>query len=200
MQQIDGGETSKERDTTTEHPADPEVCMTFDDFVAARLDPLLRYATVLCYDPHLAKDIVQEVLLRAQQQWPRISATVDSPAAYVKRMVTNEFLSLRRRASTREVGTSLRVLDELGSPTADQTGQYDEREAMMARLATLPRRQRAALVLRYYEGYDDAAIATELECRPGTVRSLISRGLATLRIRSHSPVDDRPLTLAKEMG
>nr|WP_042188134.1 sigma-70 family RNA polymerase sigma factor [Kibdelosporangium sp. MJ126-NF4] len=174
--------------------------MTFDDFVAARLDPLLRYATVLCYDPHLAKDIVQEVLLRAQQQWPRISATVDSPAAYVKRMVTNEFLSLRRRASTREVGTSLRVLDELGSPTADQTGQYDEREAMMARLATLPRRQRAALVLRYYEGYDDAAIATELECRPGTVRSLISRGLATLRIRSHSPVDDRPLTLAKEMG
>ncbi|ALG12370.1 DNA-directed RNA polymerase specialized sigma24 family protein [Kibdelosporangium phytohabitans] len=122
--------------------------MTFDDFVAERLDPLLRYATVLCYDPHLAKDIVQEVLLRAQQQWPRISTTVDSPAAYVKRMVTNEFLSLRRRASTREVGASLRVLDELGSPTDDPTGQYDEREAMMAELATLPRRQRAALVMR----------------------------------------------------
>lgn len=172
--------------------------MTFDDFVEERLDPLLRYATVLCYDPHLAKDIVQEVLLRAQQQWPKISAKVDSPAAYVKRMVTNEFLSWRRRASAREVGTSLRVLDELGSPEADQTRLYDEREAMTAKLATLPRRQRAALVLRYYEGCDDATIAAELDCRPGTVRSLISRGLATLRIRSHSPVTDMPLSIAKE--
>lgn len=174
--------------------------MTFDDFVAERLDSLLRYATVLCYDPHLAKDVVQEVMVRAQQQWPRISATVDSPAAYVKRMVTNEFLSWRRRAATREVGTSMRVLDELGSPTADPTTQYDEREAMMAKLATLPRRQRAALVLRYYEGCDDATIAAELGCRPGTVRSLLSRGLATLRIRSHSPAVDRNLTVAKEMG
>ncbi|MBP2322119.1 RNA polymerase sigma-70 factor (sigma-E family) [Kibdelosporangium banguiense] len=168
--------------------------MTFDDFVAERLDSLLRYATVLCYDPHLAKDIVQNVLLRAQQQWPRITSEVDSPSAYVKRMVTNEFLSWRRRRSTREVGASLQVLDELGSPTADLTYRYDEREAMMAKLATLPRRQRAALVLRYYQGYDDAQIAAELDCRPGTVRSLISRGLSTLRIRSHS----MPPSMVKE--
>jgi RNA polymerase sigma-70 factor (sigma-E family) len=168
--------------------------MTFDDFVAERLDPLLRYATVLTYDPHLAKDIVQDVLLRAQQQWPRITAEVYSPSAYVKRMVTNEFLSWRRRKSTREVGISLQVLDELGAPTADPTRRYDEREAMMAKLATLPRRQRAALVLRYYQGCDDAQIAAELDCRPGTVRSLISRGLATLRIRSHS----MPPSMVKE--
>ena len=149
--------------------------MEFDDFVADRLDPLLRYATVLCYDPHLAKDVVQEVLLRAQQQWPRITATADSPSAYVKRMVTNEFLSWRRRAANREVGASLRTLDELGPPTADRTRHYDEREDMLARLAVLPRRQRAALVLRYYEGCDDAEIAAVLGCRPGTVRSLVSK-------------------------
>ncbi|KAA2252460.1 SigE family RNA polymerase sigma factor [Solihabitans fulvus] len=172
--------------------------MTFEDFVAERLDPLLRYATVLCYDPHLAKDIVQEVLLRAQQQWPRISTEVNSPAAYVKRMVTNEFLSWGRRKWTREVSAPLQTLDELGSPTADSTHRYDEREAMMAKLATLPRRQRAALVLRYYEGCDDAEIATALDCSQGTVRSLVSRGLASLRIRSHSPSASRTLSTVKE--
>lgn len=172
--------------------------MEFDDFVAERLDPLLRYATVLCYDPHLAKDVVQEVLLRAQQQWPRITAKADSPSAYVKRMVTNEFLSWRRRAANREVGASSRTLDELGPPTADRTRHYDEREDMVARLAVLPRRQRAALVLRFYEGCDDAEIAAVLDCRPGTVRSLISRGLATLRVRSHSPTTDNPVSLSRE--
>ncbi|MCS7477918.1 SigE family RNA polymerase sigma factor [Umezawaea endophytica] len=173
--------------------------MTFDDFVEERLDPLLRYATVLCCDPHLAKDVVQEVLLRAQQQWPRIEQA-GSPASYVKRMVTNEFLSWRRRLVNHEVSASLCALDELGPPTPDQTSGYAEREDMMARLATLPRRQRAAIVLRFYEGCDDAEIALVLDCRQGTVRSLISRGLAALRIRSHRPVEESPLSLVKEQN
>ncbi|TQS42480.1 SigE family RNA polymerase sigma factor [Cryptosporangium phraense] len=124
--------------------------MTFDDFVADRLDPLLRYATVLCYDPHLARDIVQEVLLRAQQRWPHIS-TLDSPSAYVKRMVTNEFLSWRRRKATGELTTSTAVLNDLGTPTADAADQHAERAAMLAQLAQLPRRQRVVLVLRRAE-------------------------------------------------
>lgn len=169
--------------------------MTFDDFVVERMDPLLRYATVLCYDPHLAKDIVQEVLLRAQQRWPHI-ATLDNPAAYVKRMVTNEFLSWRRRKATGEVVTSSVILDDLGEPTADPAHGHAERLAMTAQLARLPRRQRVALVLRYYEGCDDADIADVLGCRPGTVRSLLSRGLTTLRIRSHSPATDAPTRAA----
>ncbi|MBB4685098.1 SigE family RNA polymerase sigma factor [Amycolatopsis jiangsuensis] len=149
----------------------------FDDFVAARLDGLLRYATVLTDDPHLAQDIVQDVLLRAQERWDRIA----SPPTYVRRMITNEYLSWRRRAARRMVPSNHAVLDSLSPPEADPSVAYDERDEMLALLATLPRKQRAALVLRYYENYTDAEIADVLRCGVSTVRSQISRALATLR-------------------
>ena len=151
--------------------------MGFDEFVADRLDGLLRYATVLTDDPHLAQDIVQDVLLRAQQRWTKIEA----PATYVRRMVTNEYLSWRRRAVRRMIPSSHEMLDALGPATADPATAYDERDAMLARLATLPRKQRAAIVLRYYENYTDDEIAAVLRCGASTVRSQISRALATLR-------------------
>lgn len=154
--------------------------VTFEEFVAARLDPLLRYSARLCCDPHLAQDVVQEALLRAQQRWPRISA-MDSPEAYVKRMVTNEYLSWRRRRSTKDVAVSLSQLDGLTPPAADTSAHYDERDAMLARIACLPRKQRAAVVLRYYSGCDDTEIASLLGCREVTVRGYISRAIAKLR-------------------
>ena len=67
----------------------------FDQFVAERLDRLLRYATAITCDKHLAQDIVQNVLMRAQNKWDRIGA-MDVPYLYVKRMVTNDYLSWRR--------------------------------------------------------------------------------------------------------
>ncbi|OZM70476.1 SigE family RNA polymerase sigma factor [Amycolatopsis antarctica] len=150
----------------------------FDDFLDDRLDGLLRYATALTGDPYLAQDIVQEVLLRAQQNWHRI----ESPPTYVRRMVTNEYLSWRRRRSVRStVPSAPEVLDALGTPVADPSARYDERDAMRGRLAALPRKQRAAVVLRYYEDYSDAEIATELGCRESTVRSQIARALRALR-------------------
>src|SRR5215203_1768521 len=76
---------------------------SFDEFVVERLDGLLRYATVLTDDPHLAQDIVQEVLLRAQQRWAKIEA----PPTYVRRMITNEYLSWRRRRAARSVTPEL---------------------------------------------------------------------------------------------
>jgi RNA polymerase sigma-70 factor (sigma-E family) len=152
----------------------------FDEFVARGIDSLLRYATALTCDAHLAQDVVQEALLRAQQRWERISA-LDNPGAYVRRMVTNEYLSWRRRKVSREVALVLSDLDAIGPPTPDQAPRYDERDAMLARIARLTRKQRAAVVLRYYEGYSDEEIATALSCRIGTVRSHISRGLAALR-------------------
>jgi RNA polymerase sigma-70 factor (sigma-E family) len=159
-------------------PARPEgVTTSFDEFVEDRLDGLLRYATVLTDDPHLAQDIVQEVLLRAQQHW----AKIDSPPTYVRRMVTNEYLSWRRRAVRRVVPSSHEVLDALSPPEADPSAAYDARDEMLALLATLPRKQRAAIVLRYYEGYSDAEIGEVLRCGASTVRSQISRALATLR-------------------
>ncbi|MFD0202075.1 MULTISPECIES: SigE family RNA polymerase sigma factor [Saccharothrix] len=147
---------------------------SFEDFATRQVTPLLRYATVLTGDPHLAQDVVQECLLRAQQRWTRIAA-VDAPAAYLKRMVTNEFLGWRRR---RKAHTPLHAVDP---PGPDPSAHYDEREAMLQSIDKLPRKQKAAIVLRYYEGYDDAEIAATLGCSQGTVRSHISRALATLR-------------------
>jgi DNA-directed RNA polymerase specialized sigma24 family protein len=72
----------------------------FEEFVSARLEVLLRYATALSCDPHLAQDVVQEALLRAQVRWSRIGP-MDNPGAYVKRMVTNEYLSWRRHKARR---------------------------------------------------------------------------------------------------
>jgi RNA polymerase sigma-70 factor (sigma-E family) len=152
----------------------------FDEFAAAQITPLLRYATVLTCDPHLAQDVVQECLLRAQQKWARISG-VDAPGAYVKRMVTNEYLSWRRRRAAKDVATEHAALDVLGPPSADTTSGYDERDAMLRRIALLPRKQRAAIVLRYYDGYSDQEIAETLGCAVGTVRSQISRALASMR-------------------
>jgi RNA polymerase sigma-70 factor (sigma-E family) len=154
----------------------------FEEFVAERLDGLLRYATVLTNDPHLAQDIVQDVLLRAQQRW----AGIDAPPAYIRRMITNEYLSWRRRAVRRMVPSSHDVLDALGPPEADPSAAYDERDAMLGLLETLPRKQRAAIVLRYYENYSDAEIAAVLRCGTSTVRSQISRALATLRQVPHA--------------
>ena len=152
----------------------------FDDFVAERADRLLRYATALCCDRYLAQDIVQEVLFRAQRRWSRIAAT-DVPYLYVKRMVTNEYLSWRRRRAARDVAAAPEVLAALSPRVDDIATRHAERDAMRARIAVLPRKQRAALVLRYYEDSSDAEIAGVLGCAEVTVRSQISRALATLR-------------------
>jgi RNA polymerase sigma-70 factor (sigma-E family) len=156
------------------------VSTTFDDFVAERLDQLLRYATALTCDPHLAKDVVQEVLLRTQQRWRHIE-TADQPMAYVRRMVVNEYLSWRRRRANRDVMVAHAKLAELSPSVADQTGRYDERQEMLSRIVRLPGRQRAAIVLRYYENLSDPEIAAALGCAEATVRSHISRALAALR-------------------
>ncbi len=147
---------------------------SFEDFAAGQVTPLLRYATVLTGDPHLAQDVVQECLLRAQQRWARIGG-LDAPAAYLKRMVTNEFLSWRRRFKAH---VPIGGIDPTGG---DPTRLYDERDAMLRLIAKLPRKQKAAVVLRYYEGFEDAEIAAILGCSQVTVRSHISRALSVLR-------------------
>ncbi|MEU5694190.1 SigE family RNA polymerase sigma factor [Actinosynnema sp. NPDC020468] len=146
---------------------------SFEEFAAGQVTPLLRYATALAGDPHLAQDLVQESLLRAQQRWKRIG-DLAHPAAYLKRMVTNEFLSWRRRFVRHA------PLAEDAS-TADPTRAVDERDAMARSIARLTRKQRVAIVLRYFEDYEDAAIAEVLGCAEVTVRSHISRALTTLR-------------------
>jgi len=156
--------------------------MRFEDFAAARLPSLLRCAVLLCGDPHEAQDLVQEVLTRALVKWERIGR-LDEPYAYVRRMVTNEFLSARRRRRIRTV--PLAPGHDRSAPAAPDP---DGGDTLWGRLAALPRQQRAVLVLRYYEGLGDGEIAEILRCRPGTVRGYASRALATLRIEI---TDDR---------
>jgi RNA polymerase sigma-70 factor (sigma-E family) len=160
--------------------------VTFEQFAVARLPSLVRYAIVLTGDRYLAQDIVQEVLARAQVRWRRISAA-DSPEAYVRRMVLNEYLSWRRSWAARKVhpvGERLVDIDDARGGVHDHAQGVVEADELWARLAMLGRRQRAVLVLRYYEQMDDEAIADLLGCAPATVRSHASRALKTLRLTS----------------
>jgi len=151
---------------------------TFDGFVAARLPVLLRYATVVTCDPHLAEDVVQEVLVRAQARWGRI-ATFEQPEAYLRRMVLNEFLSWRRRLGNRTVPKWTQTPPARAD--GDLAEELAERDALLRLIAELPPRQRAVIALRFYEDRSDAEIAELLGCREGTVRAHCSRALATLR-------------------
>jgi RNA polymerase sigma-70 factor (sigma-E family) len=155
--------------------------MTFEEFAAARLPSVLRFAAVLTGDRGLAEDVVQEVLIRASARWQAI-AILDRPEAYVRKMIVNEYLSWRRR-SWRLVlsGTGA---DLHGRPAPDHAAGYAERDAIWAELAKLPMRQRAVLVLRYYEDLADEEIAARLGISRATVRSQASRALATLRVRA----------------
>ena len=162
--------------------------MTFDEFAGTRLRAVLRFATALTGDPDLAKDLVQEVLIRVSGRWQQIGQ-LDWPEAYVRKMVVNEYLSWRRR-SWRLIPWGMN--DHFtGHPSPDPADGYIERQALMAELAKLSRRQRTALVLRYYEGYSDAEIAEVMGCTQSTVRGHVFRALAALRIEL-----DQPLTAA----
>ncbi len=152
--------------------------MDFGEYVARQRPALMRFATVLTGQTWLAEDVVSDVLGRAFERWDRIS-TMAEPHAYVRRMVVNEYLSWHRRLAR----THPRADVEVDLPRVDDGADVRaERDAMISRLARLPRRQRAAVVLRYYVGMSDADIAEELGCREVTVRSQISRALATLRL------------------
>jgi RNA polymerase sigma-70 factor (sigma-E family) len=160
--------------------------VTFEEFVTARTPALLRYAAVLTGDRHLAQDVVQDVLVRAHGRWRRIAA-LDHPDQYVRRMVTNEYLSWRRRPANRDTSVTRdgRPPEGAGTVAGPEDG-LAERDELWARLAALPRRQRAVLVLRYYEDLSDARIAEVLGCAVGTVRGHASRALATLRLDPES--------------
>jgi RNA polymerase sigma-70 factor (sigma-E family) len=154
---------------------------TLDELVRTHLAGLIRYATVLVGDQHTAADLVQEVLLRAHQRWRRIALT-DRPDLYLRRMVTNEHLSWRRRWHVRMIRpTADDALVGHAGTGGDHAEHLAQEDAMWHRLEQLPPRQRTVLVLRYYEGLADVEIATVLGTSPATVRSHAARALTTLR-------------------
>ena len=163
----------------------------FESFVAERKRPLLRFAMVLTGDARLTEDIVADVLGKAYERWDRVGE-VDDPNAYVRRMIVNEFVSFRRRlARTFPVAEPDPV-----ETSPDPATSHAERAALIVELAKLPRKQRAALVLRYYEGMDDHAIAKLLGCSESTVRSNAARALTRLR---GEITESRAQTLTEEV-
>lgn len=150
---------------------------TFEAYVRDHLDRLSRFAAVLTADRALAEDVVQVVLERALRRWDRVSAS-DSPHAYVRRMVVNEFVSAHRRWGR---VIPMADLDDLVPDVSDPADRHAESVVLLAQINQLPRKQRICVVLRYYEGLDDTEIASAMGCGPSTVRSNIARALATLR-------------------
>ncbi|GAA3205524.1 SigE family RNA polymerase sigma factor [Nonomuraea helvata] len=150
--------------------ADPR----FAEFVAERGDALLRYGYVLAGNPHDAADLVQEALLKLRGAWPRLRSK-ENPESYARTTMARLHIAVWRRRRRELLAWEL---PEGAHHDALPSG--DERRMWQA-LAGLPRKQRAVLVLRYYEQLDDAEIADVLGISRGTVRSQASRALDKLR-------------------
>jgi RNA polymerase sigma factor (sigma-70 family) len=152
----------------------------FEQFVQAELPRLSRFAGVLVGDRQLAHDVLVDALLVASRRWPEIGVMAH-PMAYVRRIVVTTFLAERRKTARRQTvpSSDRNVLDR---PSRDGTGRVDDRELLDGLLRRLPVQQRTAVVLRYYLDLDDAAIADTMNTSVGSVRSMISRALAGLRI------------------
>jgi len=150
----------------------------YEELVTAHAPALLRLAVMLTGQRQDAEDLLQSTLLKAQRHQKRLVG-MGAPGAYLRRVMVNEHLSAGR-TWLRRVRTV--PADTVPEPvTDDVTGELDQRDEMWQRLATVPRQQRAVLVLRYYEDLPDAAIADVLGVSEGTVRSNAFRGLAALR-------------------
>ena len=165
-------------DRRTDHAMDRDDERDFEAFVRERGPVLLRTAYLLVGDRGQAEDLLQDVLEKTYPRWRRIRRG-DDPGVYVRRALVNGATSRwrRRQARVREL--------PLG-PGADRAGsdgatQYDDRDLLLRALATLPARQRAVLVLRYWEDLSEADTAAALGCSVGAVKSHGSRGLARLR-------------------
>ena len=158
--------------------------MELDQYVADRRAALFRFAVVLTGDPVLADEIVSDALAKAFEQWARVSAA-DNVHAYVRRMLVNEFLGWRRRSARTTVRPDV---GDLVPPTADHADAHADQQQLVQELRLLPPKQRAAIVLRFYEGLSYREIAQLLGSGENAVRSNVFRALATLRIQ----LTDRP--------
>jgi RNA polymerase sigma-70 factor (sigma-E family) len=146
----------------------------FREFVDTNSRGLLRAAWLLTGDWAAAEDLVQSALAAA---WPHWESIDTSPAAYVRRVLTTTFLRWQRRRWTGEVATG--ELPEVWA--LDSSEQLAERRVLLDALATLPRQQRAALVLRYFADQSEAETAAAMGCSVGAVKSHTSRAVARLR-------------------
>ena len=146
---------------------------SFAAFVAARQGALLRAATLVSGDPHLAQDLLQDALVKLARVWHRVGS--EYPEAYVRRVLYRDLISWRRRLRRESLGTVVEV------PAADSSTAVVERMALWTALAQLTLKQRAVLVLRFYEDLTEQQAADLLGVTVGTVKSQTHAALARLR-------------------
>lgn len=158
---------------------DRDAAPSFDEWVAARGPALVGFAYLVTADFTRAEEAVQDALSRVYGRWSRISRTRD-PEPYVRRMIINADISGWRRFGKRETPVA-DVVPAVTASSLDVARAVTEEDAMWRLCAGLPRRQRAAVVLRYYEDLPDARIAAILGCSESTVRSQIHRALTAMR-------------------
>jgi RNA polymerase sigma-70 factor (sigma-E family) len=154
----------------------------FREFARAQAGPLRRSAYLLCGDWHLADDLVQATLIKMHRAWPRVVRT-DRPVSFARKTLLRCWLDERRRPWRRReqrVDTLPDSADGLADPAlAAQRG--DLRVELFRVLSGMPPRQRAVLVLRYFEALSVAETAEALGCSEGTVKSQTARGLAAMK-------------------
>jgi RNA polymerase sigma-70 factor (sigma-E family) len=150
----------------------------FSEYFAARAHALRNTAHLLCGDWHRAEDITQLAMLKLYVAWPRL-VRHDSLDAYARRVVVRTFLAENRRSWRRRE----QLTDDPPDTAATTDGDSAHRLLLVHALAAVPPRQRAVLVLRYWNDLSVDEVATALGCSVGTVKSQAARGLATLRQR-----------------
>jgi RNA polymerase sigma-70 factor (sigma-E family) len=164
--------------------------VSFEDFVAALSGRLFTMALLLTgHQRAEAEDLLQDVLERAYRRWGRIIRNGD-PDAYVRQMMVNGAVDRWRRARHRREEPL--VIECADFAARDRAGDIADRDLLLRMLAELPARQRAVLVLRYFEDLTEAQTAAMLGCSVGAVKSQASRGLARLREITPCGADEAP--------
>lgn len=148
---------------------------SFEAFVAVRSDALLRFAYLVCGNRHDAQDLVQDALVAVFPKWEKVMT--GDPMAYVCRAIVNRNTSVWRKLRR------MVVTGDVDPGTVTPTGEVDDRDWALRLLATLPPRQRVAVVLRVLDDHDYADVAAVLGVSETNARKLTSRGLSTLRTR-----------------
>ncbi|MFJ8431598.1 SigE family RNA polymerase sigma factor [Kitasatospora sp. NPDC094019] len=148
----------------------------FEEFVAARSPRLLRMAWLLTGDPYLAEDLLQTALAKVWPRWEQVA--IDRPEAYVRRVLVNSHVSWWRRRWQGELPH-----DRLPEPptVADPFEEVVTSQVVAAAVRALPARQRAVVVLRFFEDLSVEDTAEALGCSTGTVKSQTHRALQSLR-------------------
>jgi RNA polymerase sigma-70 factor (sigma-E family) len=156
----------------------------FGRFVADSADELLRTGFLVVWDLAEAEDLVQECLFRVARRWPRVRS-MEHPKAYARKILVNLALDgakrRHRHRSELDLGNHLEIEDRHDEAAARALGMVETTSELVDALGALAPRQRATLVLRYFEDLSEAQVAEIMGCSAGTVKSTTSRALERLR-------------------